>query len=775
MECEQDLTALQGFVDETNESLENIEAAFIQLETDPSDLEIINKIFRPVHSMKGNSGFFGLTNINKFAHRMEDLLDMIRNQKVTVDRDVIDALLIGVEYLQKMMGRVMGDPQDVTLRPEEEDFLEQRIKKYKLKEFEGSVKSVIDLENLVEEAEKKGVNINENQLILNVLNQVEKFNADIRTLLKSHEDLKTFTAYSPECSYFFNSTDYTEHVRNLGEAASVISERRTISGDKLTTHDESLKIIKQAFKDNEDALIVVNELADLSGFIDDELLMTSDEFVMNCRTATNDVISLFEARGQEGDENLKLGSILVEQEMVSNEDLSKALGKQKMVGEILVQDGALGEEELQKGLRIQDSRVLKKHVNKQKEIKKEIKTIRIDQSKLDSFADTVGELYINIDSFGFIKKQLEQTDVDVAIIAGMANTITSLDDKLVKLQNDVMSVRKVPMDNLFRRFPKVIRQLAGQLDKKINFKMTGEKTVVDKDLVEAIENPLVHILRNSADHGIETPEERVAKGKSEQGVLELIASTDEYNVVFTIKDDGKGIDPQLMKKTALKKGFMSETELESLNDQELVNLIFKPGFSTAEKISDVSGRGVGMDVVMSTLEKTNGKVNVDSVLDKGSTVLVTIPLTRTLVTKDALIFRSDKQLFALPSEDVTTTIYPENNIVNLPHDECGIAYNDSIIKLVDVNNYYFSMPKKELKDKSSFVIIICEKYKVALIVDQIFGHQQIVVKVFGNDFIYLDNIPGVSGYTILGNEDIVLIADLEKMVSGMMNGMTNDE
>ena len=203
MECEQDLTALQGFVDETNESLENIEAAFIQLETDPSDLEIINKIFRPVHSMKGNSGFFGLTNINKFAHRMEDLLDMIRNQKVTVDRDVIDALLIGVEYLQKMMGRVMGDPQDVTLRPEEEDFLEQRIKKYKLKEFEGSVKSVIDLENLVEEAEKKGVNINENQLILNVLNQVEKFNADIRTLLKSHEDLKTFTAYSPECSYFF--------------------------------------------------------------------------------------------------------------------------------------------------------------------------------------------------------------------------------------------------------------------------------------------------------------------------------------------------------------------------------------------------------------------------------------------------------------------------------------------------------------------------------------------------------------------------------------------
>ncbi|MEA2083666.1 MAG: chemotaxis protein CheA [Thermodesulfobacteriota bacterium] len=771
MEYEQDLKALQGFVDETNESLEDIEAAFVRLETDPSDLEIINKIFRPVHSMKGNSGFFGLTNINKFSHRMEDLLDMIRNHKVTIDRDVIDALLIGVEYLQKMLDRVMEDPYDVTLRPDEEDFLEQRIKKYKPDEVTGSAKSIIDLENLLEEAEKKGVNIHENHLILNVLNQVEKFNEDIRTLLKNHEESESFTAYSPERSYFFKGADYTEHVRNLGEVASVLAEKRTVTGDRMTTYAAALKIIRDAFEDNEEAQSAVTELADLSGFFDDELLTTNDEFVMNCRKATNDVISFFETRGGEEDENLKLGGILVEQKILSETELSEALGKQERVGEILVRDGVLKEEELQKALRIQDSRILEKHVNEQKETKQETKqetkTIRIDQSKLDSFADTVGELYINVDSFGFLKKQLEQTEVDTAIVARMTNTITSLDDKLVKLQNDVMSVRKVPLDNLFRRFPKVIRQLAGSLDKNINFKMTGEKTVVDKDLVEAIENPLVHILRNSADHGIETPEERVSKGKPEQGILELIASTDEYNVFFTIKDDGKGIDPQLMKKTALKKGFMSEAELETLNDQELVNLIFKPGFSTAEKISDVSGRGVGMDVVMSTLERTNGTVNVDSVLDKGSTVLVKIPLTRTLVTKDALIFRSDKQLFAVLSEDVTTTVYPENNIVNLLHDEGGISYNDSIIKLVDVNNYFFSMPKKKLKDKSFFVIIICEKYKIALIVDQIFSHQQIVVKVFGNDSIYLDNIPGVSGYTILGNEDIVLIADLEKMVNDM--------
>ena len=765
MEYEQDLKALQGFIDETNESLEDIEAAFIQLETDPSDLDIINKIFRPVHSMKGNSGFFGLTNINKFSHRMEDLLDLIRNSKVTVDKDVIDALLIGVEYLQKMLDRVMDDPHDVVLRPEEEEFLEQRIEKYKPEEFSGSEKSVIDLENLLGEAEKKGVNIYENQLIHNVLNQVEKFNQDIRRLLKSQEESETFTAYSSERSYFLNSTDYTEHVRNLGEAVSIISERRAVPGDKLINYAKSLKIIRDAFKDNMEAQAVVDELADLSGFFDDELLTANDEFVMNCRKAANDVISLFEVRGGEEEEDLKLGSILVEQKMVSSDELSEALGKQNRLGEILVKDNVLKQEDLEKALSIQAGRVLEKHVIEQKE--KKTKTIRIDQSRLDSFVSTVGELYINVDSFGFLKKQLEETQVDPAIVARLTSTITSLDDKLVRLQEDVMSVRRVPLDQLFRRFPKVIRQLAGSLGKKINFKIAGEKTVVDKDLLEAVENPLVHILRNSVDHGIESPEERAAKGKPEQGALELTASADEYNVFFTIKDNGNGIDPQTMKKTAIKKGFMSEEELESLNDRELVNLIFKPGFSTAEKISDVSGRGVGMDVVMSTLERTNGTIDVDSVVGKGTTVQMKIPLTRTLVTKDALIFRSDEQLFAVPSEDVTTTVYPEDNIVNLMHDEGGISYNGSIFRLVDVNNYYFGMAKKEIKDNSCFVIIICEKHKVALIVDQIFSHQQIVVKAFGNDFIYLEHVPGVSGYTILGNEDIVLITDLEKMVEEM--------
>ena len=765
MEYEQDLKALQGFIDETNESLEDIEAAFIQLETDPSDLDIINKIFRPVHSMKGNSGFFGLNNINKFSHRMEDLLDLIRNSKVTVDKDVIDALLIGVEYLQKMLDRVMDDPHDVVLRPEEEEFLEQRIEKYKPEEFSGSEKSVIDLENLLGEAEKKGVNIYENQLIHNVLNQVEKFNQDIRRLLKSQEESETFTAYSSEHSYFLNSTDYTEHVRNLGEAVSIISERRAVPGDKLINYAKSLKIIRDAFKDNMEAQAVVDELADLSGFFDDELLTANDEFVMNCRKAANDVISFFEVRGGEEEEDLKLGSILVEQKMVSSDELSEALGKQNRLGEILVKDNVLKQEDLEKALSIQAGRVLEKHVIEQKE--KKTKTIRIDQSRLDSFVSTVGELYINVDSFGFLKKQLEETQVDPAIVARLTSTITSLDDKLVRLQEDVMSVRRVPLDQLFRRFPKVIRQLAGSLGKKINFKIAGEKTVVDKDLLEAVENPLVHILRNSVDHGIESPEERAAKGKPEQGALELTASADEYNVFFTIKDNGNGIDPQTMKKTAIKKGFMSEEELESLNDRELVNLIFKPGFSTAEKISDVSGRGVGMDVVMSTLERTNGTIDVDSVVGKGTTVQMKIPLTRTLVTKDALIFRSDEQLFAVPSEDVTTTVYPEDNIVNLMHDEGGISYNGSIFRLVDVNNYYFGMAKKEIKDNSCFVIIICEKHKVALIVDQIFSHQQIVVKAFGNDFIYLEHVPGVSGYTILGNEDIVLITDLEKMVEEM--------
>lgn len=321
----------------------------------------------------------------------------------------------------------------------------------------------------------------------------------------------------------------------------------------------------------------------MANFLDDALLISSDEFTSATSKSIDAILKKFDQieTGKQTDspESFgKLGEILIAQDKVSPEQLTEALKKQKKVGEILVEDGILQDSDLQDALTIQQKKALEEHNKKATGGREVKKTIRIDQDKLDSFANFVGELFINIDSFSFLKKQLEEAEVDFDIMTRFTNTITSLDEMVDTLQESIMGIRKVPIDTLFKRFPRVIRQLAGSLNKNIDFKIVGEETVIDKDLLEKIENPLVHMLRNSVDHGIEMPEVRANNNKPTTGTLELKASVDENYFYITISDDGKGMDPQTIKKVAINKEFLTEEEADQLSDKELINLIFKPGF-----------------------------------------------------------------------------------------------------------------------------------------------------------------------------------------------------
>ena len=325
-----------------------------------------------------------------------------------------------------------------------------------------------------------------------------------------------------------------------------------------------------------------------------------------------------------------------------------------------------------------------------------------------------------------------------------------------------MGIRRVPVKSLFQRFPRVIRQLSNSLGKDIKFVMKGEETVIDKDLLETIENPLVHILRNSLDHGLEPPEVRKQKGKPEQGLLEIKAGSDDHNIYLTIKDDGRGIDPQKMKQIAIKKQFLSELEVEKLTDKELVNLIFKPGFSSAEQVSDVSGRGVGMDVVMAGLKASEGVIHVDSTVDAGTTVTLTIPMTKTLVTKEAMIAEAGGQRYVIPSDDITTVIETENIIPLLDEEKC-IAYDGSILRLIELDSFFYPETPSSLDGKGQHFIIVCQEHRVALRVDHIVTHQKVVAKEFTGNFRQLKRVAGINGYTILGNEDILLIVDVKNV------------
>ncbi|MCG2823032.1 MAG: chemotaxis protein CheA [Desulfobulbaceae bacterium] len=758
MQYDVDLDALQGFIDESNDSLQGIEADFIALEEDPGNAEIINRIFRPVHSLKGNSGFFGLTNINKFSHRLENLLDACRKGEVLINKKIIDILLKGIEYLQAMLDRAQQNPAEVAFLPEEKEFLTQ-VEAIQPIVATGSIQSVITLENLLHEFLDLGQNIHAHPLIPGLLDQIEKANIDLQSIITAKKQKGPSSAFSPDNQYFLGDKDFTGQMAQFGLVLQLLESKKAAGKDLLLAFAQALAEVSQALQGNPAIAGVLDELFAMRNFLDDALMVASDEYNTLCRNLLNSVIGCFEAKNKTG--STRLGEILVEQHLVSEAQISAALGQQKKIGELLIEQGVIREDDLKKALTIQDKRALDAHI-KETKISEQTKTIRIDQARLDNFANSVGGLYISLDSLNFLKKQLETRLADFGLAARFDGIIHALDEQLEKLHANIMSIRRVPVKSLFQRFPKVVRQLSTSLNKEVRFTITGEDTVIDKDLLEKIENPLVHILRNSLDHGLETPEGRKKSGKPEQGALTLHARADENNVYLSIADDGLGIDPRKMKQVALNKGFMAAEELEQLSDKELINLVFRPGFSSAEKVSEVSGRGVGMDVVMSGLKECNGSIQLDSTIGKGTTVSLTVPLTKTLVTKEAMLAESGTETYAIPSDEITTVIETGNIIPLLAENNC-IAYDGAILRLIELNTFFYPKASSTIADPSNKVVVVCKPHGVGLLVDRILSHQKIVAKEFGDGYKKLQKIDGICGYTIMGNDDIILIADIKEI------------
>ena len=489
--------------------------------------------------------------------------------------------------------------------------------------------------------------------------------------------------------------------------------------------------------------------------------MSNSAFCKSIENSISKIIAFFDTDNKQDVEEIKLGEILIAEKLATEEQIKQGLGQQKKLGEILIKQGVLSQKDLQKALDKQNRKLIAGH--RKKSGRRTDKTIRIDQGKLDSFAESVGDLYINLDSVNFLKKRMENEGIPNSFISRFDNTIRSIDEIVEKLHDNIMSIRRVPLKALFQRFPRVIRQLADALEKKITFVIEGENTVIDKDLLEKIENPLVHILRNSVDHGIETPGERLAKNKPEQGTLLLRAEADENDVSILIIDDGRGIDPRLMAEIAEKKGFLPENEIAELTDAELVNLIFHPGFSSAGTVSDISGRGVGMDVVMSGLKQCNGTIDVKSGIDTGTTVYITIPLTKTLVTREAMIIGSGEHTFVIPSDDITTVIESDNIIPILGGE--GMAYDGKILRLIDLDGFFSDGIPRDRTPGHTHFFALSLKHQVALMFDEVRGHQKIVAKDFPQGYEKLKNIEGISGYTVLGDDEIILIIDIERLAT----------
>ncbi|WP_286033168.1 chemotaxis protein CheA [Brachyspira pilosicoli] len=736
---------LKDFFEEAFEMLDRLEENILILDKDRDNVDAVQEIFRAVHTLKGSAGAVELFDTQKYAHRFEDLLDLIRDNKINVDDATIDILLKGIDILKELINCASNESV-CSIN------IESEIKK--LDDFKNSKlgsETQISAEEL--DTSKAADNKTTDDKISNIYDNLNLDNSIISAIREHKDDgLKIKLV----------------HVKFNAE-----SPMRTVGGVQVFV----------ALKDKGDIVTSVPPLQNLEGdeFYQDViyLLATPEE--------DDDIIN--DITFPETTEEIKIEEFILE-------DYEKiAASKKSKEASSSAKDG-------------------KNVNNKDKKVDRQSSYLRVESDRIDAMMNQVGELVTNkssyvqydddLSSYGKlisnsindIKKYYRDTIVQILrkfedyaqkkeIKDLRANYINSFNSKLNEiskieddfkytldryrssyqlltrvtneLQETVMKIRMVPIAQTFNRFPRLIRDLSRDLGKEIKLEMYGEDTELDKSVIETLVDPLVHIIRNAVDHGIEMPEERVNAGKPRVGSVILQASHEGNLIIIKISDDGKGMQPHKIFESAVKKGLVSADA--KLTEQQMLEYIFAPGFSTASKITNVSGRGVGMDVVKKSLEKINGTVGIDTEYGKGSTFSLRIPLTVAII--QALIVDAEKEYYAVPINSILETIKIEPSEIHELEGTEVIKVRDEVVNILSIKEL-FRLPSRYTDIKSYYAVIISsEDKKVALLVNNLIGEQDIVIKTLKDT---VTKSEGIAGATILGDGTVSFILDIQTIV-----------
>lgn len=385
-------------------------------------------------------------------------------------------------------------------------------------------------------------------------------------------------------------------------------------------------------------------------------------------------------------------------------------------------------------------------------------TIRVNLERLDHLMNLAGELVIDQTRVQQIKTRFRQKFGPDDLVEELFSLSDHLSLLVSELQEGVMKARMLPIEQLYNRFPRMVRDLADALGKQVELVLLGKDTELDRTLIEEIGDPLIHLLRNAVDHGIETPEQRVLSGKKERGTITLLATHQDNHVVISIRDDGAGIDADKLRASAVNKGLLSESEAHRLSDDEALNLIFKPGFSTASEVSDISGRGVGMDIVRNDIERMSGTIDIETTKGQGTVFRVRLPLTLAIVT--GLLVDISERIFIIPMSSVAEITRIEAQQITRLRGEPVIKIRNQVIPVVWLHNH-FGYPTPPPRRYLPVVIIGRGEKRVALAVDQLLGNQEIVIKSLGR---FIGKVAGISGATILGSGNVALILDIDGVI-----------
>lgn len=683
-----DLSRFQeSFFTESAEHVETIESGLLALEQRPKDLDLLNRIFRGAHSIKGNAGMFHFTAIAELTHKMENILDDLRNEKIPVTPHVIDVLLRGLDGLKSLLDAAQGgEPADETSIQVVEGELEACQKGSSAPANEGSLPETAPKGPPPQTATWRMVQVD----------------------------------WSPLPELFQRGMDPAKIFMELHELGMVkVLQVRTDGLPALDTLDPERCYLSWTVELETDAPI---------GQVEEVFVFVRD----------GSELTIIDRAPQKAEAYKRVGDILVEEGVVTPEQVAESLAKQKPLGEILVEEKKASPQQVDKALQ------------KQQQLKKnEVASIRVDTEKIDKLINLVGELVI---TQSMITDLSEKFSIDQLPV--LQERITQLERNTREIQERVMSIRMMPIGSAFHRFPRLVRDLAGNSGKQIQLVMSGEETELDKTLIEAIGDPLTHLVRNSADHGLELPEDRLAQGKSARGTIRLHAYHDGGNICVAVEDDGRGLNREKIIKKAVEKGIIADGS--NMSDEAVYQLIFRPGFSTAEAITDVSGRGVGMDVVKRNIEGLGGSVDIQSTMGKGSRLTLKLPLTLAII--DGMTVRVGQDNYIIPLIAVTESIRPKpNELQRIVGKGEVVSLRGEWVPVVKLYEAFSLTPDFTDPSQALLVIVETDGRRLAVLVDELTGQQQVVIKSLEQNY---RKVEAISGATILGDGQVALILDV---------------
>lgn len=610
---------LNDFLTESNEMLEVLDQRFVTLESDPNNTDLLNEIFRAMHSMKESAGFLGFNNLVDVAHRGENILNKLRQGEMAVNQAIISVILETIDVIKAIMADIRESGTDSHVPT-------------------AAIAAKLD----------------------DILNGTTAASAPAAAPAEP--------AAAPK----------VEAVSPTPSPAAPVAPPQTLGE------------------------ILVNDG------------LASKEQVLDALTTQQ----------HQPEPKTPLGEILLQAKAITERALDQALHKQEKQPKPIEEDA----------------------------------TIRVETKRLDSVMNLVGELVLGRNRLIKIGTQLEQQHESDPQVRVLSETLAQLNLVTTDLQLAVMKTRMLPIKKVFAKLPRMVRDLSQKLNKQVHLEMRGEETELDKSVADEIGDPLVHLVRNAIDHGIETPAERQAKGKAGEGHLTIAASQEGNSIVIRINDDGRGIQVEKIKEKALAKGLISEAELATMEHREILNLIFLPGFSTAEKVTDVSGRGVGMDVVRTNIRKINGSVDLESEPGKGSQIIIKLPLTIAII--QALMVEVERSIFAIPLSTVIEAVRISRSEIKTINGREVLHLRDRVLPLIRLAQE-FDIPTDANRERFYVVVAALGDRRVGVVVDELRSQEEVVIKSIWD---YLETVKGVSGATITGEGKVVLILDTSELV-----------